>query len=153
MAIVLIQMPSVNPDPSSLPRPQKCPNPQCNSKILQRWGIVSKPLRDTEWEEVQVYRYRCTKCKHTFRHYPDGVDMADQSKRLRCLAAMAWSMGLSLRGVGTIFSAFGQGPGKGLGIGRSSVWRAVQEMADGLRSKAQAQQCKHKVRVLGVDGA
>src|SRR5438105_1289948 len=151
MAIVLIQMPSVNPDPSSLPRLQKCPNPQCNSEILQRWGIVSKPLRDTEWEEIQVYRYRCIQCKHTFRHYPEGVDKADQSKRLRCLAAMAWSMGLSLRGVGTIFSAFGQG----LGIGRSSVWRAraVQEMAAQLRSKAHSTQHKHKVRVLGVDGA
>src|SRR5437870_5210069 len=149
MAIVLIQMPSVNLDPTSLARPHKCPNPQCACEILQRWGIVSKPLRDTEGEEVQVYRYRCVECKHTFRHYPDGVDSADQSKRLRCLAAMAWSMGLSLRGVGTIFCAFGQG----LGISRMSVWRAVQEMADSLRSKAGATQRKHKVRVLGVDGA
>ena len=62
MAIALIQMPSVNPDPSLLPRPQKCPNPECECQILQRWGIVSKPLRDTEWEEVQVYRYRCIQC-------------------------------------------------------------------------------------------
>jgi hypothetical protein len=147
MAIVLIQMPTVNPDPTALGRPSQCP--RCACEVLQRWGIVSKPLRDTEWEEVQVYRYRCVECKHTFRHYPDGVDTADQSKRLRCLAAMAWSMGLSLRGVGTIFSAFGQG----LGISRSSVWRAVQEMANGLRSKAKSAQRKHKVRVLGVDGA
>lgn len=149
MAIVLIQMPSVNPDPSSLARPQECP--RCECQILQRWGIVSKPLRDTEWEEVQVYRYRCTntQCKHTFRHYPEGVDTADQSKRLRCLAAMAWSMGLSLRGVGTIFSAFGQG----LGISRSSVWRAVQELGAQLHSKARSTQREHKVRVLGVDGA
>lgn len=147
MAIVLIHMPTVNPDPASLGRPSQCP--RCDCEILHRWGIVSKPLRDTEWEEVQVYRYRCTQCKHTFRHYPDGVDTADLSKRLRSLAAMAWSMGLSLRGVGTIFRAFGQG----LGIGRSSVWRAVQEMAGELRSKAGSTQRKHKVRVLGVDGA
>src|SRR5205823_1758933 len=137
MAIVLIHMPTVNPDPTSLARPRQCP--RCDCEILQRWGIVSKPLRDPEWEEVQVYRYRCTRCKHTFRHYPDGVDTADQSKRLRCLAAMAWSMGLSLRGVGTIFCAFGQG----LGIGRSSVWRAVQELAAQLRSRAGTTQHKH----------
>lgn len=149
MAIVLIQLPSVNLDPASSGRPRQCP--KCSCEIVQRWGIVSKPLRDTEWEEVQVYRYRCTnaQCKHTFRHYPEGVDKADQSKRLRCLGAMAWSMGLSLRGVGTIFSAFGAG----LGIGRSSVWRAVQEMAGALHSKAGSTQRKHKVRVLGVDGA
>lgn len=149
MAIVRIQLPSVNLDPTVLSRPQQCP--KCACEILQRWGIVSKPLRDTEWEEVQVYRYHCTnvQCGHTFRWYPDGVDRADQSKRLRCLAALAWSMGLSLRGVGTIFSAFGEG----LKVSRMSVWRAVQEQGKELRRTAKAQQQKHQVRVLGVDGA
>jgi transposase-like protein len=71
------------------------------------------------------------------------------SQRLRCLAALAWSMGLSLRGVGKIFSFFGEG----LGMGRSSVWRAVQEKGEELRRRAKAQQHKHRVRVLGVDGA
>jgi transposase-like protein len=58
-------------------------------------------------------------------------------------------MGLSLRGVGIIFSAFGEG----LRVGKSSVWRAVQEKGEELRRRAKAQQSKHKVRVLGVDGA
>lgn len=149
MAIVHVQMPTVNPDPVAVGRPRQCP--KCGSEILHRWGQVSKPLRDTEFEVVAVYRYRCAQaeCGHTFRHYPQGVDRADQSKRLRCLAALAWSMGLSLRGVGTIFSAFGQG----LGISRMSVWRAVQEMAGQLRTRAKAAQGKHQVRVLGVDGA
>lgn len=149
MAIVRIQLPTVNLDPMSSGRPQRCP--KCECQILQRWGIVSKPLRDTEWEEVQVYRYRCTntKCKHTFRWYPQGVDKADMSQRLRCLAALAWSMGLSLRGVGTIFSAFGEG----LRVSRMSVWRAVQTQANQLRQTAKATQQKHRVKVLGVDGA
>lgn len=118
---------------------------------VNRWGQVSKPLRDTELAAVAVYRYQCAEpqCRHIFRHYPEGVDRADQSKRLRCLAALAWSMGLSLPGVGTIFSAFGQG----VEISRMSVWRAVQEMAGQLRTRAKAVQRKHKVRVLGVDGA
>jgi transposase-like protein len=62
---------------------------------------------------------------------------------------MAWAMGLSLRGVGIIFCAFGEG----LRVGKSSVWRAVQEQGEELRRRAQSQQHKHKVRVLGVDGA
>ncbi len=149
MAIVRIQLPTVNLDPMSCGRPSKCP--RCENEILQRWGIVSKPLRDTEWEEVQVYRYRCTnpQCKHIFRWYTEGVDRADMSQRLRCLAGLAWSMGLSLRGVGIIFSAFGEG----LRIGRMSVWRAVQEKAKELDHQAKSAQRKHKVRVLGVDGA
>jgi len=145
MAIVLIQLPSVNPTP--VIRAKQCP--YCGSELLQRWGAVAKPLRDTDFEGVQAYRFRCTECSRTFRHYPEGVDKADMSQRLRCLAAMAWSMGLSLRGVGIIFSAFGEG----LRIGKSSVWRAVQEKGDELRRRAKAQQQKHKVRVLGVDGA
>lgn len=145
MAIVLIQLPTVNPTP--FVRPKQCP--YCGSEILQRWGAVHKPVRDTDFEQVQAYRYRCTECDRTFRWYPEGVDKADLSQRLRCLAAMAWSMGLSLRGVGIIFSAFGEG----LRVGKSSVWRAVQEKGEELRRRAKSQQQKHKVRVLGIDGA
>lgn len=145
MAIVRIQMPFVNPAPTV--RPKQCP--YCGSDILQRWGTVHKPLRDTDLEEIQAIRFRCTECKRTFRHYPDGVDHKDMSQRLRCLAAMAWAMGLSLRGVGVIFSAFGPG----LRVGRMSVWRAVQEKGEELRRQAHARQRKHQVKVLGVDGA
>jgi hypothetical protein len=28
---------------------------------------------------VKVYRYRCCSCRRTFRHYPEGVDRADQT--------------------------------------------------------------------------
>lgn len=145
MAIVLIQLPTVNPTP--IVRPKECP--YCASEILQRWGAVQKPLRDTDYEAIELYRYRCTQCARTFRHYPQGVDRSDLSQRLRCLAALAWGMGLSLRGVGIIFSAFGEG----LGVGRMSVWRAVQEKGEELRRRAKSQQRKHRVRVLGVDGA
>jgi transposase-like protein len=62
---------------------------------------------------------------------------------------MAWAMGLSLRGVGIIFSGFGAG----LRVGKSSVWRAVQEKGEQLRCTTNAHQHKHRVRVLGVDGA
>jgi transposase-like protein len=104
-----------------------------------------------DFDQVQAYRFRCANavCRRTFRHYPDGVDKADLSQRLRCLAAMAWGMGLSLGGVGIIFCAFGDG----LRVSRSSVWRAVQETGQQLRCRANATQHKHKVRVLGVDGA
>lgn len=145
MAIVLIQLPTVNPAPAV--RPKQCP--YCASEILQRWGAVHKPLRDTDFEGVQAYRFRCAECQRTFRHYPEGVDNADMSQRLRCLAAMAWRMGLSLRGVGIIFSAFGEG----LRLGKSSVWRAVQVKGEELRRTSKAQKHKQRVRVLGVDGA
>ena len=145
MAIVRIQLPTVNPSP--VLRAKQCA--YCGSELLQRWGTVQKPLRDIDFEAIQAYRFRCTECGRTFRWYPEGVDHADMSQRLRCLAAMAWSMGLSLRGVGTIFSAFGEG----LRVGKSSVWRAVQEKGEELRRRSKAHQRKDKVRVLGIDGA
>ena len=37
---------------------------------------VAKPLRDTVYHEVQVHRYQCLKCKHTFRVYPEGTSRA-----------------------------------------------------------------------------
>jgi len=151
MAIVLIQMPTVKSAPAV--RPKQCP--YCGSELLQRWGTVCKPLRDTDLEvaQVQAYRFRCTECGRTFRWYPEGVDKADMSQRLRGLAAMAWRMGLSLRGVGTIFSVFGAP------VSRMSVWRVVQEGAKQRKAQIQTQiqaqhsRPEHKVRVLGVDGA
>jgi transposase-like protein len=150
MAIVRIALPSVNLSSASpFVRAERCP--YCHSQILQRWGAVQKPLRDTEYQTLPVYRFRCTEpeCGRTFRHYPQGVESADMSVRLRTLAALAWAMGLSLRGVGTIFSAFGAQ----LGLSRMSVWRCVQRVGGQLRARLRTEQSRHKVRVLGVDGA
>jgi hypothetical protein len=39
---------------------------------------VNKAVRDTRARKIRVYRYRCCRCKRTFRHYPEGVTRADQ---------------------------------------------------------------------------
>jgi hypothetical protein len=56
---------------------------------------------------VQVTRYKCTICKRTFRHYPEGISHAQQSERMKQLAVICWTFGLSYRGVEAILSAFG----------------------------------------------
>jgi hypothetical protein len=48
-------------------------------------------------------------CQHTFRHYPEGAGQAQQSQRLRKLAAICWTLGLSYRGIGAILAVFGIG--------------------------------------------
>jgi transposase-like protein len=71
------------------------------------------------------------------------VDQAQQSQRLRKLAALMWVLGLSYRGIAGVLAVFG------VGIGRMSAWRDEQAWAEQLR-----QQRKWKtVRVLGLDGA
>jgi transposase-like protein len=139
MSIVVLQLPEVKS--SRADRPSKCP--YCGGDIFQRWGQVQKPLCDSQIKVVSVYRYRCTRCRRTFRHYPAGVDRASQSLRLRQLASLSWVLGLSYRGVVGVFAAFG------VELARMSAWRDVQEQAGQRKKQAQWEQ----VRVLGLDGA
>ncbi|HWT81586.1 MAG TPA: transposase, partial [Candidatus Methylomirabilis sp.] len=87
--------------------------------------------------------YRCCACRRTFRHYPPGSSRADQTERLKSLAVICWTLGLSYRSVSRILS------GLNVRLSQMSVWRDAQAQAQALR--------KHnhwrKVRVLGVDGA
>lgn len=139
MSIVVLQLPNVKGECES--RPRACP--YCKSEILQRWGGNLKRVRDHKVKQAIIYRYRCTSCRRTFRHYPEGIDRAQQSQRLRKLAALCWMLGLSYRGVAGVFAVFG------VGIAAMTAWRDAQEQAELLRGKRHWQ----KVRVLGVDGA
>ena len=139
MSIVVLQLPEVKSEKQE--RPTQCP--YCHGEIFQRWGQVQKPIRDPQLSSVRVYRYRCCRCRKTFRDYPAGVDRADQSQRLRILAALTWMLGLSYRGLSGVFAAFG------VRLGRMSAWRDVQAQAQQAQKVRQWQ----PVRVAGVDGA
>ena len=138
MPIVVLQLPIVKQKTET--RPQECPH--CSGETFQRWGKVRKPVRDNRYRSVQVYRYRCCSCRRTFRHYPQGVDRADQTQRLRKLVALGWVLGMSLRGVMTFLSALG------VTVSHMTVWRDLQEQAKLLEKQRRWQ----PVRVLGVDG-
>lgn len=118
LSIVWLRMPEVKTSPKS--RPKQCPH--CGSYILQRWGRIIKPVRDTHELEVEVHRYRCCDCGRTFRDYPQGIDRAERSLRLRHLAALVWALGLSLEQVVRLFDRFG------VRLSRTSIWRDGQEM-------------------------
>jgi len=139
MAIIVLKLPDVKYEPDG--RPEKCPS--CGNDILQRWGGQAKKIRDPQLKQVVVYRYRCCRCRHSFRQYPEGVDQAQQSQRLRKLAAVCWALGLSYRGIEGVFEVFG------VGIDHMTAWRDVDERAGQLRRQQQSK----PVRVLGLDGA
>lgn len=139
MSIVTLQIPRVkyvSPD-----RPRQCP--YCQAEIFQRWGGVRKKVRDPHLREVWVYRYRCCRCRRTFRQYPEGVDRASQTQRMRALAAIGWVLGMSYRGSSGYLSGFG------VRLSRMSIWRDVQERGKHLERERHWQ----PVRVLGLDGA
>jgi transposase-like protein len=138
MSIIVLKLPEVKVNAE---RPTKCP--VCGGEILQRWGGKIRQVRDPYVEEVIVYRYRCWRCRHVFRQYPDGIDQARQTQRLRALAAICWRLGLSYRGVEMLLAVFK------INIDHMTAWRDVQEHAGQLRKK----QMGKPVRVLGLDGA
>jgi len=138
MSIVVLQLPDVKQKTEI--RPKKCR--YCPGETFQRWGRVKKPVRDNRYRGVQVYRYRCCSCRHTFRHYPEGVDAADQTQRLRKLVALYWVLGMSLRGTRIALSAFG------IKLSHMTVWRDLQEQA----RQAEGRRHWQPVRVLGIDG-
>jgi len=139
MPIVILRLPEVKRKTET--RPRTCP--YCHGKTFQRWGKVIKPIKDNLQRTAVVYRYRCCHCRHTFRHYPEGVDRADQTQRLRKLVALCWVLGLSLRGVCMVLAAFR------VSLSHMSVWRDIQEQAQLLEKRRRWQ----GVRVLGLDGA
>lgn len=122
-------------------RPKRCPT--CEGETFQRWGQVNKRVKDVKIKTVQVYRYRCCRCKRTFRHYPEGVGRADQTKRLKQFAALCWVLGLSYRHASLILS------GWAVELGHMTIWRDVQEEAQSRYKQNQRKQ----VRILGLDGA
>lgn len=138
MSIIVLKLPEVK---IVAERPVQCH--ACKGEILQRWGGQLKRVRDPNVDEVLVYRYRCCSCRHTFRHYPSGVDQAQQTQRLRQLAGLCWVLGLSYRGIAAVFAVFG------VGISRMSAWRDAQERAKQLLRK----RIWKPVRVMGLDGA
>jgi len=138
MSIVILQLPNVKRKTEI--RPKKCR--YCPGETFQRWGKVKKPVRDNRYRNVQVYRYRCCTCHRTFRYYPEGVDQADQTQRLRKLMALYWVLGMSLRGTRIALTAFG------IKISHMTVWRDLQQQAEQLEKRRRWQ----PVRVLGIDG-
>jgi transposase-like protein len=139
MAIITLRLTPVNA--RSEDRPAGCRH--CGSAVLQKWGTVTKPIRDSHLQQVVVQRYYCPQCRRTFRHYPQGIERADQSLRLQQLAALCWQFGFSTRHVSGLFNAFR------VSLAHMSVWRDVQKCAT--RLSQNNPRCP--MRVLGLDGA
>ena len=135
MAIVTLRLPEVKAVAEK--RPGKCPH--CGCAVLQRWGGVHKPILDPDWSEVWIYRYRCSGCRKTFRHYPQGITCADQSERMRFVCALIWKIGASLRQTTGLLGIWQRA------VCHMTVWRDIQWAA--VRRPA-----KTKVRVAGLDG-
>ena len=113
MSMVILRLPNVKR--KSEVRPKACP--YCHGETFQCWGMVTKPVKDNRHRTVGVYSYRCCQGRHTFRHFLQGVNRADQMLGLRKLATLCWALGFSYRSIEAVFAAFG------FTLSRMTMWR------------------------------
>jgi hypothetical protein len=137
MSVIILKLPEVKSKNET--RPSNCP--YCQGDAFQRWGAVQKPVLDSQVRTVWVYRYFCCKCGRTFRHYPEGIDRAAQTQRLRKLAPILWVLGLSLRTCQKVLSAMG------VNMSHMSIWRDLRE-----HTKLLSEKKAYKwISILGTD--
>ena len=101
-----------------------CPHEDCQGRHFEHHQEVDKPLKDTKYRMVAAHRYRCLRCRRTFRVYPQGVTRAQTSQRVKGLAVMLYLLGLSYGAVALALEALG------VYMSKSSVYAAVQAAAE-----------------------
>ena len=141
-----VRIPAV--EPLIMVAPEECPYDECQGKYFKRHQEhCDKAVRDTKYEQVEVYRRKCLSCERTHRVYPQGVSKAQQTDRLKGVSVMLYVLGVSYRGVEDFLMALG------FYLSYSSVYRNVQAAGGKVRQLRQAwlEQRQGKIRVVGGD--
>ena len=137
-------LPDVKTDEFS--RPKKCPRAGCAGMRFYPRQIAQKKIVDTQYKEVCAWRYECAKCGGTFRVYPKGVNKKQISMRIQGMAVMLYILGLSYGAVELVLVSLG------VGIGKTSVYRAVQSAAEKVPGMKQKNLLTgYKTKAVGAD--
>ena len=137
-------LPVVKPD--EFEQPKRCANPKCSGKHFIPYQEVKKHLRDTVYQEVNAWRYKCIGCGCTFRVYPLGVQAGQISQRVKGMAVMLYLLGLSYGAVVLMLEALG------IYLGKSSVYRSVQATAEQVPGMKRSEiLAGYRTRALGAD--
>lgn len=110
--------------PTEFEEPLICPHRNCQGRHFEHHQEVDKPLKDTGYGMVSAHRYRCLRCKGTFRVYPQGVTRAQTSQRVKGLGVMLYLLGLSYGATSLALEALG------VYMSKTSVYEAVQAAAE-----------------------
>jgi len=132
--------------PTKFESPKKCVRAGCPGMRFIPRQAVGKKIVDAQYPEVTAWRYECVKCGCTFRVYPAGVSKKQVSKRVNGMAVMLYLLGLSYGAVEIVLGSLG------IGIGKTSVYRAVQSAAEkvpGMRREKLMD--GYKTKAVGAD--
>jgi transposase-like protein len=137
-------LPEVKPDHFGTPK--QCAQKGCKGKRFHPRQKVEKALVDAKYKVVSAWRYECGSCGCTFRVYPQGVGQQHISHRVMGLAVMLYVLGLSYGAVAIVLEALG------IGIGKTSVYRAVQAAAEKVPGMKQQKLLDgYRTKAVGAD--
>ena len=126
-------------------RPEECPY-GCGGREFFLRQEVKKQVCDTTHQEVKARRYECLLCGRTFRVYPQGINQRQFSQRAIGMAVMLYLLGLSYGAVVLMLEAMG------LWIGKTTVYEAVQAVAERVPGMKQANIFQdYRTPALGAD--
>lgn len=133
-------------EPTKFMKPKQCPRTGCRGMRFSPRQAVPKKIVDAQHPEVKAWRYECLQCGCTFRVYPEGVSEKQISKRVNGLAVMLYLLGLSYGAVEIVLSSLG------VGIGKTSVYRAVQAVAQKVPGMRQEKLLEsYRTKAVGAD--
>jgi transposase-like protein len=133
-------------EPTQFEFPKQCPQTGCPGMRFIPRQEVSKRIVDAQHPEVTAWRCECKYCGHVFRVYPKGVSQKQISKRVKGMAVMMYLLGLSYGAVEIVLNSLG------IGIGKTSVFRAVQEVARQVPGlKREKLLTGYKTKAVGAD--
>jgi transposase-like protein len=133
-------------EPNKFEYPKKCHRKGCSGMRFTPRQEVSKKIVDAQHPEVTAWRYECNKCGYVFRVYPKGVSEKQISKRVNGMAVMLYILGLSYGAVEIVLHSLG------MGIGKTSVYRAVQAVAQQVPGmKREKLLGEYKAKAVGAD--
>jgi transposase-like protein len=140
---IRMRLPKVEPEQYDLP--QECPHDSCCGQHfkLHQPGCC-KQILDPDEVQVTAKRFRCLRCKRTFRVYLRGVSGAQRSDRLKAIGVMYYVLGMSYGAVEDALNAHGWAGSK------TSIYRDVQAAGEAVQRIRNAQG-KRKVQVAGTD--
>jgi transposase-like protein len=133
-------------EPMQFEFPKKCHRKGCGGVRFIPRQEVRKKIVDAQHREVTTWRYECISCGHVFRVYPKGVNHKQISKRVNGMAVMMYILGLSYGAVEIVLNSLG------MGIGKTSVYRAVQSVAERVPGLKQERLLSgYKTKAVGAD--
>lgn len=133
-------------DPDQIAEPGKCPYKKCGGKHYKLRQVVKKAVRDSKFEEVRALRYECLKCGRTFRVYPQGVEAAHVSQRVKGMGVMLYLLGLSYGAVSIMMEALG------VFLSKTSVYRAVQATGEAIPGMKRSEIVSgYQTKAVGAD--